>query len=655
MAVNLNTSAGDYAVKTRRIEKFLNAENRDAALRMGGLDKFADLFRTGNNKKAVKIAAIYDSIVAAAPGERTPLTMLDRFHALKSLAASPADKAQLRVNYTAPGTQGAAPDTWGYAFSIGDTTIHTMGEIPDAQGTFARSFEQAMMVRELEHHVGELPKTFKDSEAARSIDDRYFTDKISIMAYRTADGLPQARLRESLDDGFFCADNLVRVEQFPPGGPLVATFSAGGKTENLEFNGESNRADPLQPCGATLKRWLEERNFSSIRNLIESKARTVEDNKSVNDFSGLSKAIVQDVHTAIGRPVDALSLINGSLQTELAEAIRAVYEERPETAAPTIAALFNMKVEGYTDRDPNFAVRMLLGSAFCDSNQAFLDQARQLAAQSLAAARLEEADAPPQAAAPQVIPAVPDLRSPRGPADQFLAEHLVNFRTMNILGTVVGGGARPAERYLIGATQDEVLAKIREAGFTTILSIDQGGESQDLTAAIERAGLTHEIGDEFEFPDWEYSTPDLYLTIKGFIEEKAAAGERVFIHCGAGNGRTGAVLSALVLSDLVEGERARRQARGEGFTLEDYARTPRLEMSTEYVVRRDQDGEFLRPEKQATSAELPFLAAHAVQSVRDAVQDNPGPKGMAVETNEQLLDVNNFAQYLLPSSQPQFV
>lgn len=88
------------------------------------------------------------------------------------------------------------------------------------------------------------------------------------------------------------------------------------------------------------------------------------------------------------------------------------------------------------------------------------------------------------------------------------------------------------------------------AEFSTILSIDQSDDSAELTSAIEQAGLKHEIGNQYEFPDWEHAPDGLYLAIKDFIEEKARNSEKVFIHCGAGNGRTGAVLSALALSEL---------------------------------------------------------------------------------------------------------
>jgi hypothetical protein len=563
MPVNLSTGRGAYAVNASRIQKFVTAENRADALRMGGWDRFKDLFRGANNKKADKIASIYDSIVNAAPSDRAPLAMLDRFHALKGMAASPADKAQFSVRYQAPRADGGAPqETWGYAFAIGDTRIHEQNGLPDIHGSLGRTFEQAMLVKELGHHIDQLPHQFQQSEANRSVDQRYLEDRASFVASRA------------------------------------------------------------------------------------------------NDFKGLSLKVIEDVHAAIGKPVDPPALMSGSVQADLAEAIRVVHEERPESSAPTIAKLFNMKIDGYTDVASDFVVENFLGKRFCDANPDFLSSARQVAADALIAPAAVEEVASDEAFVLD-LPPVPDLRAPQQPADRFLAGHLVNYRKLDILGTTVGGGARPAGDYLHeGATQQEVLAQIKAAGFSTILSIDQSDDSAELTSAIEQAGLKHEIGNQYEFPDWEHAPDGLYLAIKGFIEEKARNSEKVFIHCGAGNGRTGAVLSALALSDLLGKERSSRAQRGQSFSMADYGAAPKVTVICDFKVPRDEDGDrevdYLGDEKPAveeqTSYELPYFAAHAVQAVRDAVKDNPIGAGTAVETNEQLVDVANFAQYLFPKA-----
>ena len=73
-----------------------------------------------------------------------------------------------------------------------------------------------------------------------------------------------------------------------------------------------------------------------------------------------------------------------------------------------------------------------------------------------------------------------------------------------------------------------------------------------------------------------------------------------------------------------------------------------MNVSTQFVVSRDEDDELMGPRREQTSYELPYLAVHAVQAVRDAARDNPIEPGQAVETNEQLMDVAVFAKYLLP-------
>jgi Salmonella outer protein D len=125
MPVNLNTANGAYSVNTSRIEKFMTAANREDALQMGGWDRFKDFFKADNDKKATKIAHIYDSIVNDASGNQAPMTMLDRFHALKAMAASPEYRALFRTTYTPPNTnQGVSGNSWGYAFEIAGETIH---------------------------------------------------------------------------------------------------------------------------------------------------------------------------------------------------------------------------------------------------------------------------------------------------------------------------------------------------------------------------------------------------------------------------------------------------------------------------------------------------------------------------------------------------
>jgi hypothetical protein len=653
MPVNLNTGNNTYAVNSSRIQKFITADNRADALRMGGWDRFKDLFRADTDKKATKIAQIYDSIVGAASGDRQPLTMLNRFHALKAMAATPADRTQFTTTYTAP---TETTPTWGYAFSIGDTRIHEQNGVEDVFGSLGQTFEKTMLVKELEHHLDPLAETFEQSEANRQIDQNYGDGKVSIMATRAGDDPEGSKssLSTNLDNPLCSRSNFKGLELRDNGQTMVATFEKGGESLSLHFNANNDPRDPLMPCGDTLKRWLQDADYLSIRNLIETKAKSPDDNKSVNDFKGHSLKAIQDAYAAVGKPVDAMALMNGSVQNDLANMIREVHQENPESAQPVMAKLFNMSIAGFTDTDPDFAVRNFLGDQFCKENRAYLDAARHEAYDLRAQLQDGNLDAEGNVVQNRYIPPVPNLSAAKTEADNFLASHLVNYRKMNILGTEVGGGARPAGDYLRdGATQEDVLANIKAAGFTTILSIDQNKDSRLLTEPIQRAGLKHEIGNQYKFPDWEHAPPGLYQDIKQFIEEKTAQGERVFIHCGAGNGRTGATLAALTLSDLIDKETRKRAQIGQSFDQFDYRSMPKVSIETQFEVVVGDEAEDLellnKPpiKEKTTSWDLPYIAAHAVQAVRDAVKDT-AYKADAVETNHQLWDVTIFGGFLLP-------
>ena len=428
MPVNLNTGNNTYAVNSSRIQKFITADNRADALRMGGWDRFKDLFRADTDKKATKIAQIYESIVGAAPEDSQPLTMLNRFHALKAMAATPADSAQFRTSYTPPNAdQNAAPNTWGYAFSIGDTRIHEQNGVPDVHGSLGQTFEKTMLVKELEHHLAPLAETFKQSEANRQIDQNYGDGKVSIMATRAGNDHEgkKSLLSNNLDNPLCSRSNFKGLELRDNGQTMVATFEKGDESLSLHFNALNDPRDPLMPCGDTLKRWLQDADYSSIRNLIETKAKTPDDNKSVNDFKGHSLKAIQNAYAAVGKPVDAMALMTGSVQNELANMIREVHQENPESAQPVIAKLFNMSIAGFTDTDPDFAVRNILGEPFCAANGAFLESAKQVAAEALRAP-IQADGVEAGEGSIQDIPPVPDLSAAKTEADHFLASHLVN-------------------------------------------------------------------------------------------------------------------------------------------------------------------------------------------------------------------------------------
>jgi len=384
MPVNLNTGNNTYAVNSSRIQKFITADNRADALRMGGWDRFKDLFRADTDKKATKIAQIYESIVGAASDDSQPLTMLNRFHALKAMAATPADRAQFTTTYTAP---TETTPTWGYAFSIGDTRIHEQNGVADVNGSLGQTFEKTMLVKELEHHLDPLAETFKQSQAKRLIDQSYFDGKVSIMATRAGND-PQGKkslLSDNLDNPLCSRSNFKGLKESDDRQTMVATFEKDNQSLSLHFNALNDPNEPLKPCGDTLTRWLQEADYSSIRNLIETKAKTPEDNKTVIDFKIDYGNAVQAAYKAVGKELTVTELMSASFRNELANTIREVHEENPESAQPVIAKLFNMSIAGFTDKDPDFAVRNILGEPFCAANGAFLESAKQVAAEALRA------------------------------------------------------------------------------------------------------------------------------------------------------------------------------------------------------------------------------------------------------------------------------
>jgi hypothetical protein len=116
--ISLNTGTGAYAVNASRVEKFMQAESRDQALHMGAWDKFRDLFRTGDEKKAVQIAKIYDAIASAEPGQDHPVGMAERFKRLRDLATDES-KPKFIIQSQKDDNSGR----WSYSLSIGNDRI----------------------------------------------------------------------------------------------------------------------------------------------------------------------------------------------------------------------------------------------------------------------------------------------------------------------------------------------------------------------------------------------------------------------------------------------------------------------------------------------------------------------------------------------------
>ena len=134
MPIQFNAGDRITQLNTSRIEKLMTAETKEAALYMGPWDKFKDLFKTGDNKKAAQIEKIYDSITKAPTNDQAPLGMAVRFKNLRDLATDEAKEKFDMAGYALDGTNGE----WEYVLLIDDQKIY---ESPVLQDTPESSFQ----------------------------------------------------------------------------------------------------------------------------------------------------------------------------------------------------------------------------------------------------------------------------------------------------------------------------------------------------------------------------------------------------------------------------------------------------------------------------------------------------------------------------------
>lgn len=161
MPISVNTGGGAVSLNASRVEKFIKAESRDQALHMGTWDKFKDLFRTGDDKKAVQIAKIYDAIVSAAPGQDHPVGMAERFKQLRDLATE-----ESKPQFTLESQKDDHSGRWSYALSIGNERILERQGLPD---TFRESFESFSNYQKYFHGVDTVapaPQAVTDLDSA---------------------------------------------------------------------------------------------------------------------------------------------------------------------------------------------------------------------------------------------------------------------------------------------------------------------------------------------------------------------------------------------------------------------------------------------------------------------------------------------------------
>ena len=221
-------------------------------------------------------------------------------------------------------------------------------------------------------------------------------------------------------------------------------------------------------------------------------------------------------------------------------------------------------------------------------------------------------------------------------AREKLQVSLGQFRTVSYGGREVGGGARPHGASIKSGSQLETLENIRD-GFGTLLSIDNDDETQQMQKAIPE-GLVSQGGSEYEIVDFTAPSVDMLTKIRAFVDGEHQAGRDVMIHCGFGVGRTGTVLAALVLADMVKSEKE----TDPNLSMDSI----RAEIQAGGVASIELSHDDLGGENPSTMV-VPRLVAKAVSYVRDADAKAGLPPPGSVETPLQLNLLMHYLQHLL--------
>lgn len=131
-----------------------------------------------------------------------------------------------------------------------------------------------------------------------------------------------------------------------------------------------------------------------------------------------------------------------------------------------------------------------------------------------------------------------------------------------------------------GAPSDEGYAALADAGTTTVIDLRAEEGLEDDAATVASLGMKL-----VKIPIRDGQTPTL-TQVQDFLQATASAPGRVFVHCGAGVGRTGTVVGAyLVASGELNGPAALRRNLAVG--------PPSLEQMA--FVAGLERGEFERP------------------------------------------------------------
>lgn len=247
--------------------------------------------------------------------------------------------------------------------------------------------------------------------------------------------------------------------------------------------------------------------------------------------------------------------------------------------------------------------------------------------------------------APVAVGEPPKALKPQGECEARLGSNLKAFRKISVGGIEIGGSARPlGDKLKNGATFENVISDIQEAGFTHILSLDQSkqyGHDQLKSKLAEHAPqLTHlnpeglNIRDMFEegsgaYADSKEMSVEAFKEFKTQVENLSKDGKKVLVHCGAGSGRTGTMMASLVLADLIKREAPMGQ-------------TPKR---NQYVEVMDTEG---RKDIITTP-----LVARAIQILRDA--DTSFSKDVAtpsVESSDEVKLLEEYEKALLKNPVP---
>lgn len=110
------------------------------------------------------------------------------------------------------------------------------------------------------------------------------------------------------------------------------------------------------------------------------------------------------------------------------------------------------------------------------------------------------------------------------------------------------------------ATTRRRVQSLIKAGIGTIIDLTMPGDAIFTYAkalAEEAADYETQI-ERLNFPilDYDVPTPEQMKDILDVIDEKLAAGERVYVHCIGGRGRTGTVVGCYLVRHGASGERA---------------------------------------------------------------------------------------------------